>query len=260
MTKQDIQIPEIFESKNGDKLPSIQMIEKEYNEKLNSLKKNKSWVRWLIGGGVIFGSLFLTSLMLSHIISGAIGLGVITLMGVIGYYGYKSIKIYDPIIQKKLKNNAMKKLIEEAQEKKIETLTNYVKYLDDYVKEAKSLRNKVDGLIGKQKEKLTQVNDNEFLQKEYQKMIENLTNTKNSIDLIVTNSLDKKNKFVDLLKISREKYDFIKETQDIVNFLQNSGSVLDETLVDESMNQLEKEFFEISHSIKNLATDIEKEN
>ncbi len=43
----------------------------------------------------------------------------------------------------------------------------------------------------------------------------------------------------------------------VVNFLQNSESELDKILVDESMNQLEKEFLEISATISNIAEQIE---
>jgi len=89
-------------------------------------------MRYLIGGGVIFGSLFLASLVATHIITGALALAIAAIIVAAGYYGYKAIKIYDPLIQRKLRNHKIKRLIQEAQEKKIETLTAYVQYLDDY--------------------------------------------------------------------------------------------------------------------------------
>jgi len=235
-------------------LPSISQIENEYKEKIESIKKNKSWVRWVVAGGIGLGSLFLASLAASHIISGAIALGIAGLVLAGGYLGFKLIKNYDPLIQKKMQNHVMRKLIEEAQEKKIETLTLYVKYLDDYLSYTKKLKNKVDALIEKYKAKLD-IND-EILKKEYMNLISKLTQSQVAIERIIDNSKKKKEDFERKLKIAREKYDFIKETKDIVGFLQNSNK-LDEILVDESLNQLEKEFQELSVSIQNLAKDIE---
>jgi len=234
-------------------LPSITQVENEYKEKIDSIKKNKSWMRWIVAGGISLGALFLASLAASHIISGAIALGAAGLVLAGGYFGFKLIKNYDPLIQKKMQNHVMRKLIEEAQEKKIETLTLYVKYLDDYLSYTKKLRNKVDALIEKYKSKLN--TEDEVLKKEYMNLISKLAQSQAAIERIIDNSKKKKEDFERKLKIAREKYNFVKETQDIVGFLQNSNK-LDEILVDESLGQLEKEFQEISVSIQNLAKDI----
>ena len=255
----DVIIPEVIETKTGKQLPSIKTIEEEYSKKISELKKNKSWLRYVIGGGVVIGSLFLASLVAVHIITGALALGLAAIIGTAGYYGYKAIKIYDPLIQKKMRNDQIRRLIKEAQEKKIETLTAYVQYLDDYLQEAKSLRNKVDMLLEKYQQKLNNVSD-DYLKNEYQKLINRLNDSKKAIEKIVEASKDKKEAFAKKLKIAREKYDFIQETQDIVSFLENSENELDKMLVDESLNQLEKEFLQISVSIKNIASDIEKES
>lgn len=258
MADTDIIIPEVIETKNGKQLPSLQAIEKEYSKKMQDLKKNKSWIRYIIGGGIIFGSLFLASLVATHIITGTLAIAIAAIIAVVGYYGYKAIKIYDPIIQTKMRNNKIKTLIQEAQEKKIETLTAYVQYLDDYLKEAKTLRNKVDMLLEKYHQKAKDTED-EYLKSEYQKLIDKLEKSKQAIETIVKASRDKKEAFEKKLKIAREKFDFIKETQDIVSFLENSENELDKILVDESLNQLEKEFLQISVTIENIAKDIQAE-
>jgi len=250
-TQDNIITPEVISSN----LPSITQVEQEYKSKIESLKTNKSWKRWLIGGGIAIGSLFLASLAAAHIISGAIALGAAGLVLVGGYYGFKFIKTYDPLIQKKMQNHMMRKLLEEAQEKKIETLTSYVTYLDQYLQYTKTLRNKVDALIEKYKSKFNTTTD-DILKKEYMDLINKLSQSQVAIEKIIESSKNKKNEFERKLKIAREKYDFIKETKDILNFLQNSNK-LDELLVDESLNQLEKEFQEISVSIKNLSKDID---
>ena len=255
-TNNEVIIPEVIETKSGKKLPSIQAIEKEYSAKINEVKKNKSYVRYIVTGGVVLGSLFLASLVASQIISGALALAVAGGVAVLGYFGYKAIKTYDPLIQKKMQNDAMRRLIKEAQEKKIETLTAYVTYLDDYLKEAKNLRNKVDMLLEKYMQKKSSTND-EYLIKEYDNLIKRLEESKKAIEKIVASSKEKKEAFAKKLQIAREKFDFINETQDIVAFLQNSDNALDKILVDESLNQLEKEFLEISTTIKNLASDID---
>ena len=251
-------IPDVIETQNGKKLPSIKAIEQEYSEKIKDLKKNKSWLRYVVGGGVVLGSLFLASLVAAHIITGALALLLLGVVGALGFYGYKAIKIYDPVIQKKMQNDKIRRLIKEAQEKKIETLTAYVQYLDEYLQEAKNLRNKIDMLLEKYTQKLQKAED-DYLKNEYQKLINRLEESKKAIETIVQASKDKKEAFSKKLKIAREKYDFIQETQDIVSFLENSENELDKMLVDESLNQLEKEFLQISVSIKNLASDIQKE-
>ena len=126
MQDKEIIIPEIIETKNKKHLPSIQAIEKEYSNKMQELKKSKSWIRYIIGAGVIFSSLFLASLVAVHIITGAFALALVVVVSVLGYYGYKAIKIYDPLIQRKMQNDKMRRLIKEAQEKKIETLSGAV--------------------------------------------------------------------------------------------------------------------------------------
>jgi hypothetical protein len=236
-------------------IPTITEVSQEYKEKIENLKKNKSWMRWIIGGGVVISSIFLASLAASHIINGVIALGVAGVVLVGGYYGLKLIKNYDPVIQKKIQNHALKKLIEEAQEKKIETLTAYVQYLDQYLSYVKHLRNKVEMLQKKYFQKLQETTD-EDLKKEYQKLLNNINNNTLAINKLLENSKKKKEDFEKQLKIAKEKYDFIKETRDIVNFLQQSKS-LDEMLVDESLNQLEKEFLLLSTDIQNLAKDID---
>jgi len=254
--QQEIIVPEVIETKGGKKLPSIQAIEKEYSTKIKDIKKNRSYLRYLIAGGVVGGSLFLASLVAAQIIKGAVALGIIGIIIILGFFAYKVIKNYDPLIQKKMQNDVMRRLIKEAQEKKIETLTAYVSYLDEYLKEAKSLRNKVDMLLEKYIQKKSSTTD-EYLIKEYENLIKRLEESKKAIEKIVKASKEKKEAFAKKLQIAREKYDFINETQDIVEFLQNSDNALDKILVDESLNKLEKEFLEISATIKNLASDIE---
>jgi len=244
--------PEIISNSN---LPSISQIEQEYKAKIESIKKNKSWMRWLVVGGIGIGALVFSSLVANHIINGIIALGSLILFGLAGFYGFKIIKTYDPVVQKKLQTTAMRKLIEEAQQKKIETLTLYVNYLDKYLSYTKQLRNKVDALIEKYRAKYQNTTD-ETLKKEYLNLINKLSETQAAINKIVENSKKKKDEFEKKLKIAREKYDFVKETKDILQFLQNSNE-LDKLLVDESLNQLEKEFNEITVSIHNLAKDIE---
>ena len=226
-------------------LPSISEVSLQYKEKIDSLKKDKSWMRWVIGGGIALGSIFLTSLAADQIILGAVALVVAGVTAVGGYYGYKLIKTYNPVIQ----NSKMKALIEEAQKNKIETLTSYVTYLDEYLKYTKKLRIKVNALMDKYKAKLHEAED-KMLQQEYMKLVDKLSTTQQAIEKIILNSTEKKKDFERMLKIVREKYDFTKET---IDFLQNS----DKILVDEGLNQLEKEFLEISNTIESITHDIE---
>jgi len=251
----------LFTSSNSTKnLPSITIIEKEYKDKIEKLKKPKSWLRFVISTGIIFTSLFLVSLVATHIITGAVALIVAGITVVLGIYGYKAIKTYDPVIQQKMKNNAIKKMIEEAQKRKIETLSQYIQDLDNYLKHAKAMKTKTNMLIEKYKNDYEQNKSDDYLANEYKKLIEKTKKTAEDIDKIVIASKKKKEDFEKMLKIARSKYDYIKETKDIVDFLQNSENELDKLLVDESLNQLEKEFQEISSAIRTIANDIDEED
>jgi len=238
---------------------SLQTIDTEYRSKIDELKNPSSLKRYLVFGGLLFGGTLLLSLFATQIISGSIALIVSGLTAVLGWYGIKVLKNLDPVIQKKLSNQKMKLLIEEAQSKKIETLSNYVLALDDYYNYSKNLKKKVSILINKYKDKLSDSTD-EYLTKEYQKILEKLELTLKSIDKIMSNSKDKKDAFQKQLKIAKEKMEFINDTKDIVSFLESEGSnSLDKMLVDESLNSLEKEFLEITGTIESIANNIEED-
>ena len=235
---------------------SISDVTNFYKSKIESVNKDRSWLRWVIAGVISLGAIFIASLVAAQIITGAIALIVAGLVAVGGFYGFTLIKRYDPVIQKKIQNSVTKALIEEAQESTIETLTMYVGYLDQYLKYSKQLRMKVDTLIQKYKHKY-KASEDPALKKEYLSLVDKLTQTASAINKIVTNSENKKVEFRRTLDIAKEKHEFVKETKDVVNFLQNSDSELDKLLVDESLNQLEKDFQEISSSIKYIAEDID---
>jgi len=261
MSEKEIVIPEVIKTEDGKTLPSIREIDKEYKERIQSLKIDKGWIRYLIAGGVVFGVLFAASLVAAHIITGALALGLAAGVGFLGFYGYRAVKAYDPVIRKKMLNHQLTLLIKEAQEKKIETLMAYVKYLDKYLQDARKLRNKTEGVLEQYKRDLEKAKDegksDKYLE-EMNHMIENLERNKESIDRIIEKALKNKKEFEETLEIARKKVEYVENTKDIVEFLQDSNK-LDKMLVDESLNKLEQEFSEISVSIKNIAKDVERE-
>jgi len=112
-------------------------------------------------------------------------------------------------------------------------------------------------MIAKYKEKLQNSSD-EYLQNEYKKLLNKLLKAKEAIEIIEKNSLEKKKEFEKKLKIAKEKYEFTKETKDIVDFLEHhADNSLEKMLVDTSFSTLDKEFNEITATIENLAKDIE---
>jgi len=251
----DIVIPEIV---NDSNFKPITKITNEYQTKIEKLKKPNSWVRWLIAAGAVTGSLVLLSLIANQIITGAIALGVVAAVGGIGFVSYKLIKKFDPVVQEKIKNAVITQLIKEAQEKKIETLVRYKQTLEQYLKQTRNIRNKNDMLMKKYHQKLENTTD-EFLKSEYAKMLKKLLTAKESLEIIENKAKENLKNFDRQLTIAKEKYDYIQETEEIVNFLKNSGNSLEKFLVDESLNQLEKEFLSITTEIENLAKDIKEE-
>ncbi len=251
----EIVIPEIIEKVKSNSLTKIQ---DEYKKEIEELKKPPSNIkRYLLFFGISLILVFLASLVANQIITGSVALIVGFVAIVILGYGIKTLKALDPVIEKKLRNQKMKMLIEEAQRRTIETISNYVLALDEYNKYAKKLRNKVDAMISKYKEKLQNSSD-EYLQNEYKKLLNKLLKAKEAIEIIEKNSLEKKKEFEKKLKIAKEKYEFTKETKDIVDFLEHhADNSLEKMLVDTSFSTLDKEFNEITATIENLAKDIE---
>jgi hypothetical protein len=250
---QDVVVPEIIKNVKEN---SLSKIEKEYQEKIEELKKPSTAKRYLVFIGLVIGLLFLASLVANQIITGSIALIVGFVAVVLTIYGIKVLKNLDPVIERKLKNQQMKMLIEEAQKRTIETISNYVLALEEYNNYVKRLRNKVDALITKYEDKLRNTKD-DYLKREYENLLNKLTKAKEAIEVIERNSAKKKEEFEKRLKIAREKYEFTKETKDIVNFLEKyADSSLDKMLVDTSLSTLDKEFNEITASIENLASDL----
>ncbi|MEO1958012.1 MAG: hypothetical protein ABGX23_00500 [Nautiliaceae bacterium] len=250
---QDVVVPEIIKNVKEN---SLSKIEKEYQEKIEELKKPSTTKRYFVFIGLVIGLLFLASLVANQIITGSIALIVGFVAVVLTIYGIKVLKNLDPVIERKLKNQQMKMLIEEAQKRTIETISNYVLALEEYNNYVKKLRNKVDALIAKYEDKLRNTKD-DYLKKEYEKLLNKLIKAKEAIEVIERNSAKKKEEFEKRLKIAREKYEFTKETKDIVNFLEKyADSSLDKMLVDTSLSTLDKEFNEITASIENLARDL----
>ncbi len=250
---QDVVVPEIIKNVKEN---SLSKIEKEYQEKIEELKKPSTTKRYIVFIGLVIGLLFLASLVANQIITGSIALIVGFVAVVLTIYGIKMLKNLDPVIERKLKNQQMKMLIEEAQKRTIETISNYVLALEEYNNYVKKLRNKVDALITKYEDKLRNTKD-DYLKKEYENLLNKLTKAKEAIEVIERNSAKKKEEFEKRLKIAREKYEFTKETKDIVNFLEKyANSSLDKMLVDTSLSTLDKEFNEITASIENLASDL----
>lgn len=243
---------------NDQEIKSLTVIEKEYQEKIQKLQKPKSWVRWVIAASVILGSLFLVSLVANQIISGAIALAIAGGIGISGYYIIKLLKNYDPVIQEKIKNDAINKLIKQAQEDKIAQLIKYQNYLEKYLETARQLRNKNDVLLKKYYERLENT-ENETLKAERAKIIKKLVEMKEAIEKVENKAKKTLDEFKVQVTIAKEKLEVIEETQDLVSFLQNSGTSFEKFLVDESLNQLEKEFLDISVTINNLSKDLEKD-
>jgi len=236
---------------------SLTKIEEKYKNEIEKLRNPSKWKRIVIFGGLTISMVLLASLVANQIITGSIALIVALLAGGFTWFGIKVLKQLDPVIQKKLNNMKIKALIEEAQKQTIETITNYVIALDEYLRYVRELRNKVDAMLIDYKKKFQNVNDN-YLKKEYSNMINKLNKVSEAISTIEEKSKEKKEEFEKKLKIAQEKYEFTKKTKDIVAFLEaNNDNVLDEMLVDTSLKTIENEFNEITVAVENLARDID---
>jgi len=254
-TDSNVLLAEVIQDKE---IKPLVEIEKEYQEKIQKLQKPKTWIRWVLVAGTVLGSLFLVSLVANQIITGSIALAIAGGIGISGYYIIKLLKNYDPVIQEKIKNDAINKLIKQAQEDKIAQLIKYQNYLEQYLKTARELRNNNNMLLKKFYEKLEKT-ENEALKAERAKIIKKLVEMKEAIEAVEEKAKKTLDDFKVQVTIAREKLEVIEETQDLVSFLQNSGSSFEKFLVDESLNQLEKEFLDITVAIDNLSKDLERE-
>ena len=247
--------PELIDEKN---LPSISQVQNEYRQKIEELKNPRTYTKKqiLIASGVILGSLAVIGLVGSQVISGAIALAVAGVVGVVGFYGLKLIKNYDPVIQTKLANHAIQKLLEEAQEKTIETLTRYKIYLEQKKKYALELMKIADSKINKYQSKIESVKD-EQLKNFYNDLLNKIQNAKNSIEKIVEKTSKIEKDFDRQLVIAKEMRDFTKDTKDILTFLNQNG--IDKILATESLNTIENEFYRTLSEINTISYQLEKE-
>jgi len=244
---------------NEKELPSISKVQNDYRQKIEELKNPRTYTKKqiLIASGVILGSLALIGLVGSQIISGAVALAVAGVVGVIGFYGLKLIKNYDPVIQTKLANHAIQKLLEEAQEKTIETLTRYKIYLEQKKKYALNLMKIADSKIAKYQSKIENSKD-EQLKNFYIDLLNKIQNAKNSIEKIVEKTSKIEKDFDRQLIIAKEMRDFTKDTKDILAFLNQNG--IDKILATESLNTIENEFYSTLSEINNISYQLEYED
>jgi len=245
------------------KATSLVEIDNKYKEEIETIKNPSNMKRYLTFGGLVLGVGAVGILFASQIIHGAVALATAGIVGVVGYYGIKYLKNMDPYIQKKMANYKIKKLIEMAQKEKIETLENYALSIKQKLEYINELRKKLKSKILKYDTKIataTSENNQELL-KLYTDLSNKLKQAQQSIEIIYEKSLAYDTKLQNELKILKEKQEFINETKDIINFLEDeTGKYMDELLAQTASNEIENEFNDILSSLDNISKDIEKEN
>jgi len=238
-------------------LPSLSSIDNKYQQAIEEVSKPGTLKKWLIVLGLAGGSLFLAATYSAQIISGVTALAVLAVFSVLSFYGIKTILAYDPVIRRKIANHAMTKLLQEARQKKIETLENYRLILRDEMEKIKLLRKKAQSKIKSYEDKIS--NEEEPKLKDmYYNLKSRLENSLSNIEKILAKAKEQSKEIDIQVTILKEKDEFIRDTKDIITFLENDkDKFLNELLVKEATNAIEKEFNEITSSLENIAGEIE---
>jgi len=258
MTKSQTSFPS-----TSNKNVSLVEIDNKYKKEIEEIKNPSNLKRYLVFGGLVVGIGTIGILFASQIIHGTIALATAGIVGIAGYYGIKYLKNMDPYIQKKMANHKIKKLIEMAQKEKIETLENYALNIKQKLEYINELRKKIKSKILKYQTKISkaQADNNQELVKLYNDLLNKLLQAQQSIETIYQKSIEYDKKLQNELKILKEKQEFINETKEIINFLEDeTGRYMDELLAQTASNEIENEFNDILSSLENISQDIEKDN
>ena len=235
---------------------SLTEIDNKYQTAIEEISKPGTIKKWLIILGLTGGSLFLAATYSTQIISGVTALGILAVFSVLSFYGIKAILAYDPVVRRKIANSAMTALLQEARQKKIETLENYRVALRQEMERIKELRKKAQSKIIAYEDKIRNTNEPK-LKETYKNLKEKVEGSLKNIETILEKA-KRQSKEIDIqVTILKEKDEFIRDTKDIVAFLENDkDKFLNEMLMKEASNAIENEFNEIFVSLDNIAGEI----
>jgi len=244
----------------GTETVSLTEIDNKYKNEIEAIKNPSQLKRYAVYGGLTLGVGIVGIMFASQIITGAFALILAGVTAVGGWYGAKFIKNMDPVIQKKMANHKIKKMLEMAQTEKIETLENYAISIKEKLKMISELRKKAKSKEYKYQDKIKNSND-EKLNKLYSDLLNKIRMASNNLDIIYEKAKEQDKTLQNELKILREKQEFIKDTADIINFLEDeSGKYMDELLAMTASNQIETEFNEILVSLENISENLKDED
>ncbi len=230
---------------------TMQEIENFKNENITTLKRNLSFVALTFLALILFGFFAL------QIITGAVALVVTLVSAVGGFYGYKYIQAMDPAIRQKIKNKALKTMVDEARKNAVQQLDNQILLNTQKLEDARQSRNKMGALIEQMKNSLYK---SEATSPNYQRKQDMLERVKAAYEQVET-SLEKAAKANRQFEKKVGEYKEMKEFTDLAQgamdiFEGSSGMNIEEMLSLEAFKSIELDFTTSLVTIENSAKDL----
>lgn len=225
------------------------------NTKVTNSARNVGFVAMSTVGVMAFGLLFF------QVVTGviALGLSVAAILGL--FYGFRFLKMADPLIKQKMNNKLLKSMFEEAKKNKIETLTQMLLTSNERLEVTKKSLDKMGGYVNRLKAKL---DSSDKGSSSYSKKVELFNQVETVYDLMKVNTQTAIKKHKDLEEKVAEFKDMHEFTEIMTGAMEFANQSMDKKLEEllgfEAFASIEREFHEAVATVENSASNYSFEN
>ena len=250
---------------NGEmtsKTSSFESILSSNKQKISDIEKLKNSV---IGGGkrnilfvvmtvVLFG---FTSMFALQIISGIFAAVLAVVVGLVGFYGTRILKQFDPVFQQKLKNKKIELMVSEARENAVFQLDNQVIENRQRLADGREARDKMGAQIEMLRSQLKPENEGKPIYERKKKILLRLEKAYSQIKSNVNKAARANTAFEKKVHDYKEMEKFASAAAEAMALFSTSGDdKLEEILSMEAFGQIESDFNEALIEIENSASDM----
>ncbi|MEZ8028363.1 hypothetical protein [Enterovibrio norvegicus] len=233
----------------------IANIKREQNSSVKSTARNLGFAGFALVGLLLLGTIVL------QIITGAIallvGFGAVALM----LYAYRYLKMADPMIKQKMRNHVLKKMIEEAKNHKLETLSNMVIESGNRLKSARVARDQMGGFVNKINARVKESNQDSSHFDRKVEMAEKVEAAYEMVKLNVERAAHAHQSLEVKVRDYKEMAEFSDMVGDALKFANDSnGTKLEEMLGMEAFAVIEQDFHQAMVSVENSVADYDIDN
>jgi len=241
-----------FDSILNSNQQTMHNIESYRNKKITNTPRN------LLFGGVVIGTSLLFIMFAAQIITGMFAIILTGVTGISAFYLTRLLKNMDPYIRQKFKNEALKKMMNEAKDNAIYQLDNQVIKNSERLKQAREARNKMGALVQQLKSSINPENKGKPI---YERKLEMLKKVETAYEVMGANleaGAEANKKFKVKVNEYRDMNRFADIAGEAMALLGASGhKELEEMLSLESFNEIDSNFNSAIISIENSARDMQ---